>query len=102
MIDPVQSKRTRQVIVELIYDRHSKQQSRADDSMMWRMVNDLGCDVSENDLLMALQDLFDRGYLVYREDKDRKTHAVKISEIQLTPRGRDLVERTVADPAIPF
>jgi hypothetical protein len=65
-------------------------------------VRDLGCDVGENELITVLQDLFDRGYVVYSEKKNRFTNRVEISLIQLTPKGRDLGERTTEDLAVQF
>lgn len=102
MSDAALNKRTRAVIVELLQNRHSEQKSRPDHVLMWHMLNDLGCDVGENDVLTLLQDLQDRGYVNYREDKDRRTRRVDISQIQLTPKGRDLIEGTISDKAFSF
>jgi predicted transcriptional regulator len=100
--DAGQNKRTRAVIVELLNIRHSEQKSRPDHVLMWHMLRDLGCDVSENEVLTILQDLCDRGYVNYRADRDRATGRIAISQIQLTPKGRDLIEGTIADPAFSF
>jgi predicted transcriptional regulator len=102
MPDAAQNKRTRAVIIELLNIRHSEQRSRPDHVLMWHMLLDLGADASENEVLTLLQDLFDRGYVAYREEKDRRTSRVSISQIQLTPKGRDLIEGTITDPAFLF
>lgn len=101
-IDAAQMKRLRGMLIELVNGRHVAQQSRADHVMLWHMARDLGCDVGENDVVTALQDLFDRGYVRYTEDKDRKTNSVRITLVQLTPAGRDLLEGTKAEAAIQF
>jgi hypothetical protein len=72
-----------------------------DDVALWHILIDLGCDVGQNDVLTQLQDLCDRGYVTFKETKNRLTNRAEISLIQLTPRGRDLSEETIQDPAIP-
>ena len=101
-IDAAQNKRLRGVIIEVLYARHTAQLPRADHVLLWRSVRDLGCDVGENDVLTILQDLSDRECLRYSEKRNRATNRAEISMIQLTPRGRDLAEGTVSDPAIQF
>ena len=100
--DAAQNKRTRGVIIELLYGRHVAQQPRADHVALWHMLTDLGCDVGENDVLVHLQDLCDRGYVNFTQKKNRYTNRAEISLIQLTPKGRDLFEGTINDPAVSF
>jgi hypothetical protein len=101
-IDAAQSKRLRGVIIEVLYGRHTAQLSRADHVMLWHSMRDLGCDVGENDVLTTLQDLCDRDCVRFNQRKSRLTNRTEISLIQLTPRGRDLAEGTIQDPAIQF
>lgn len=100
--DVAQNKRTRGVIIEVLYTRHAAQQHRADHVLLWHILLDLGCDVGEDDVITQLQDLADRGYLTYQESRDRRTRRVGISTIQLTSKGRDLREETIKDPAVSF
>jgi hypothetical protein len=100
VLDTAATKRLRGAIVEVLYSRHQAQQSRVDHVALWHILRDLGFDLGENDCLMALQDLSDRSYLTYHENKDRRTNRVDISLIQLTSRGRDVREGTINDPAI--
>ena len=44
-------KRYRAVIIEVLYSRHSAQQHRADHVMMWTIMQNLGCDLGENEVL---------------------------------------------------
>lgn len=99
-MDTTATKRLRGAIIEVLYTRHQAQQSRVDHVALWHILRDLGFDLGENDCLTALQDLSDRRYLTYRENKDRRTNRVDISLIQLTSRGRDVREDTITDPAI--
>jgi hypothetical protein len=101
-IDAAQNKRLRGVVIEVVYGRHTAQLSRADHIMLWHAMRDLGCDVGENDVVTTLQDLDDRGYVRFEQRKNRWTNRAEISLIQLTPRGRDLAEQTISDPAIQF
>jgi hypothetical protein len=100
--DVAQNKRTRGVIIDVLYNRHAAQQHRVDHVVLWHVLTDLGCDVGENDVLTQLQDLQDRGYVKYEEKKDRRTNRVDIFKVQLTSRGRDLREGTIEDAAVSF
>lgn len=100
--DAENSKRTRGMIVELLYSRHIQQLSRADHVALWHMLRDLGADLGENDVLTQLQDLFDRGYVTFEQKKNRWTNRTEISLIQLTSKGRDIYEGTIKDPALSF
>lgn len=100
--DAAQNKRIRGAICEVLYARHQAQQSRVDHVALWRILRDLGCDVGENDVITQLQDLSDREYVKYDQKKNRWTNRVEISMIQLTARGRDLVEQTIHDAAVTF
>lgn len=101
-IDATLNKRLRGVIIDLLYARHTAQLPRVDHVMLWRIVRELGVDVGENDVITVLQDLHDRAVIVCNESRNRLTNRVGIAMIQLTPRGRDLAEKTIEDPAIQF
>jgi hypothetical protein len=101
-LDVAATKRIRGVIIDVLYTRHAAQQHRVDHVALWHILVDLGCDVGENDVLTQLQDLADRGYVNYRENKDRRSNRVDISMIQLTSKGRDLREDTIRDAAVAF
>lgn len=94
-------KRWRGVILELVYNGHRNQESRLDYLMLWGLMQDLGHNLGQNDVLAQLQDLQERGYLSFQCRKDKSTNAMRIWEIMITPAGRDLVERTrKEDPAV--
>lgn len=100
--DAGDNKRTRGMIIELLCVRHAQQSSRADHVQLWHMLSDLGADVGENDVVTSLQDLLDRGYVTFKQEKNRYTNRAEISLIQLTAKGRDLYEGTIKDPAVWF
>ena len=95
-------KRIRGGIVDVLYTRHAQQQHRVDHVALWHILQDLGFDVGENDVVTQVQDLCDRGYVVYDQKRDRRTNYLTISMIQLTARGRDLREGTLKDAAVFF
>ena len=95
------SKRMRRVILELLQTNHDEQGSRYDSSMLWSvLVRSLGFDVSLNNVTTVLQDLHGRMYIRYDEIRDQKQGLYYIVKIELTPRGRDLLEGTITDPAV--
>src|SRR6185437_11085173 len=86
--------RLRGEILELVNEGHQEQRARMNDLVLWGVLQRLQYDVSQNDVLTLLQDLGERGYLTFSQDKNPRTREVRISQIQITPKGRDLVEGT--------
>jgi hypothetical protein len=99
--DIEQVKRLRGAVLELVYSRHRGQQSRMDHVALWNMLIELQHDAGENDVITVLQDLKERGYTTFAEKKNRFTNRTEISLIQITPKGRDLVEAAVLKGASP-
>jgi len=95
------SKRLRGMILELLQTNHDEQKSRFDSTMLWSaLVRGLGFDASENDVITMLQDLRGRSYISYTEIKNLRLGVYRIVQIELCPKGRDLLEGTIADPAV--
>lgn len=94
------SKRLRGIVLGLLQTNHDRQQSRFDSSMLWSNLVRIGFDVSENDVITLLQDLQARGYIKYEEIKDQRMGLYYIVRIELCPKGRDLLEGTITDPAV--
>lgn len=99
--DIEQVKRLRGAILELVYTRHRGQQSRMDHVALWHMLVELQHDAGEDDVITVLQDLQERGYLFFAQKKNRYSNRTEISLIQITPKGRDLVEEAVSKGASP-
>jgi hypothetical protein len=95
------SKRLRGMILELLQTNHDEQKSRFDSTMLWSaLVRGLGFDASENDVITMLQDLRGRSYISYTEIKNQRRGEYRIVQIELCPKGRDLLEGTISDPAV--
>jgi hypothetical protein len=93
-------KRLRGVTLELLYTRHTEQASRYDGVALWSALVRLGIDLGQNDMLTVLQDMQERGYVTFHAEKNKLTNRMAISQVQIAPRGRDLIEETITDPAV--
>lgn len=107
MIDVEVMKPLRGSILMLVNVRHIEQRSKVDHVMLWHSLLRLRFDIGESELIAVCQDLADRGCLKYDQvrDKDqhgRETTRISLYRLQLTPKGRDLCEGTITDPAIVF
>lgn len=117
-LDAAEARRLRGAILDVLYQRHRAQKSRLDAVMLFAVMRrDLLYDIGLNDVVTILQDLRERGCVQFTEHRVGKdgrpvslgdpqptpTAEVIISKVQITPRGRDLVERNVEkDPGIDF
>jgi hypothetical protein len=90
----------RGVILKLIYQKHERQETRFRDLTLLAALDQLSFRVYEDLVRELLQDLSERGLLKFESEKNRKTGAVAIWAIQLTPLGRDIVEGYVKDAAV--
>ena len=101
MMAAAKMKRLRGAILQLLCTNHDAQSSRFDATALWSaLVRGLNFDASRNEVKTILQDLCGRGYCTCVERKDKNTGEVWISQIELTPKGRDLLEETITDPAV--
>ena len=92
--------RLRGGILELIFERHHNQQTRFSDVTLWSMLLRVGFSLGQDEVVTVLQDLCDREYVRFEEDKNRRTGRTSLAMIQITPKGRDLIERRRTDEAI--
>lgn len=99
-IDPRTKCVMRGTILRLVYQKHERQETRFMVRTLMSALDDLAFRVYEDLVTELVQDLGDRGYLKFTEIKDRKKGTVSISEIQLTPTGRNIVEGIQADAAV--
>lgn len=93
-------KELRGEILKLIYLNQEKQSSRLTDVTLWGVLSDLHYDVGRNLVRSLLQDLADRQCVRYQQEKDADTGKIAIRQIEILPRGRDIVDGIVAEPAI--
>lgn len=92
----------RATILGLVYDNHARQYTRLSHVTLMGALERLFVEISRDDLFTVLDDLLERGYLNFKKVRDRQTGRTSIAQIQITPKGRDLVERTTTDPAVQF
>jgi uncharacterized protein YciU (UPF0263 family) len=93
--------RWRGLALELIYSTFRKRLPAYDHVMLADVMRSVGGqDLGENDVIFVLRQLHDRGYLTYRETKNRWTNEVTIADIQITPKGCNIVEGVERDPAV--
>jgi len=85
--------------LQFVFDNHRRQQHRLDHLDLLQLFTDLFFDVSENLLLTLLQDLGERGYLSFKEEKN-KDDELRLRFIQITPAGRDIVRGFKKDDAV--
>jgi transcription initiation factor IIE alpha subunit len=95
-----QKRRLRGVVLKLIYENHEAQQHRLDDVTLTGVLERLQFDVYVNLVREILQDLKERKFISYDSEKNRTTGTHAIRKIQITPCGRDIIEKTTADPAV--
>jgi hypothetical protein len=98
----------RATMLQIVYDNHFGRKSRLRLTPLHGALERLFFDISEDELVTVLEDLQERGYLTFTRDEQkwRKSRELIIGEIQITPRGRDLVEDApgarVKEPGISF
>lgn len=99
--DSAKMKHLRGTVLKLLRTNHDQQSSRFDSTALWSaLVRGLGFDVSKNEVKTVLQDLQGRGYVRFQQKKDWSIGEVYITQIELCPKGRDLLEATIDDPAV--
>ena len=100
--DPVLKRRMRGVILRLLLQKHERQEHRYDDYAMMSALDRLHFTVYLDLVRELLQDMQERDLLTFVSEKNKKTGDTSLSQIQLRPRGRDLLEGApgVSDPAV--
>jgi len=97
-MDAATKRRVRFIIVQLVYEKHERQEHRFNDVLLAGGLARLKYDIHVNMVRTLLQDLFDRGLVSYEEMKDSESGKVSIDKIKLTPEGRTLVEDNERNP----
>lgn len=84
----------RATILQIVYDNHFSRSSRLRLTPLHGALERLFFDVSEDELVTVMEDMRERGCLTFTRDekKWKKSRELIIGEIQITPKGRDLVE----------
>jgi Fe2+ or Zn2+ uptake regulation protein len=72
----------------------------ADAQDLYRLLQDAGESLTIFDVHELLRDLRQRGCLDYEAKRDARHELPALRWIRLRPKGRDVIEGTLADPAI--
>jgi hypothetical protein len=89
----------RGLIMTLVYINHKRQRHRLTSTVIHGTIAREGYQFSRNDVITAIQDLRDRGYLRFQQVRDADDTTF-IESIEIIPKGRDLVDRRFDDPAV--
>ncbi len=92
--------RLRGRILHLLYENQEEQGSRLESLVLHGVLDRLHFDISINGLHTLLQDLKDRSYVKFKQDKNKRTGEVILYHIQITAAGRDLLEGFEKDKAV--
>jgi transcription initiation factor IIE alpha subunit len=93
-------RRLRGVVLNVVYQGHERQCARLDDVVLAAVLERLQYDVHVNLVREILQDLEERRFVSFCSEKNRMTGTVSIRRIQITPGGRDIIEKTSSDPGV--
>ncbi len=93
-------RRLRGMILKLLYQNHEAQRTRLDDVTLAGVLERLQFDVYVNLIREILQDLKDRGLVSFETQRDKVSGYFAIRQIQITPSGRDIIEKTSINPAV--
>jgi len=101
IIDSEVVRNLRGVLLQMVYDNHREQKPAPSVVVLCGALERLGwADLSLNQLVTVLQDLKQRGYLSFTENRDRRSGRLDLVGIAITPAGRDLVEGTREDVGV--
>lgn len=95
MIDPElnQIRRRRGTILKLIRQTHEGQLARMDDFDIWSMMQDLGANMSQRQVVTMLQDLQVLGYISFEQSFSQPKERVVAEKITLTATGLGITTR---------
>jgi hypothetical protein len=88
-----QTKRRRGNMLKFIRQGHEKQLDRMDDLMMQAMMQDIGSNMSQRQVMTMLQDLQVLGYVTFRQSFSEELERYAAEEIMLTAAGLAIVTR---------
>jgi hypothetical protein len=99
VLDPMAARQLRGLILTLVYVNHRRQNARLTSTVIRGTLQREGYQFSRNDVMAMIQDLKDRDFLRYSSMRDGDGRSF-IFAIEITARGRDLVDELITDPAV--
>ncbi len=98
-LEPKAARQLRGLILTLVYINHGRQASRLTSTVLRGTLQREGYQFTRNDVLTILQDLKDRDFVRYSQMRDGDERLF-IFNVEITARGRDLVDGMISDPAV--
>lgn len=89
----IQIKRRRGNMMKLIRQGHEAQFDRMDDFEMHAMMQDIGANMSQRQVVTMLQDLSTLGYVTFKQSFNEAKERIVAEEIMLTAAGLAIVTR---------
>ena len=87
-------------ILKLIRSQGRAQRSAMDNGLLWRMLRGLGLDLGEDDVITFTQDLEMLELLEYKEDRNRHTNRLWLTDIKICPRRLRVLDGKVAEATV--
>jgi len=97
---PDKVRRLRGEILKLLCGNHNIQKSRMDDVLVTRLLQGMAFDVEIADTVTVLQYMAQRDWVKFRQQRNPITLRIELSQIEVLPDGRDIVEQTTTSPAV--
>ncbi len=97
-----QTKRRRGNMLKFIRQGHEKQLDRMDDSQMQAMMQDIGSNMSQRQVMTMLQDLQVLGLVAFQQSFSDELERYIAEEIMLTPAGLAMVTRRKDNDEVMF
>ena len=89
----IQIRRRRGNMLKFIRQGHEGQFDRMDDFEMWQMMQDIGSNMSQRQVLTMLQDLQVLGYITFKQSFSQQKERMVAEEIMLTAVGLGITTR---------
>ena len=97
-----QKKRFRGDVLNVLAGRHLSQNARMDDVQICLALQSLAWGCEMRDVVTILQDMQGRGWVKFKDRRNKITQRVELYEIEICPDGQDLVDDTTRNPAVSF
>lgn len=97
-----QTKRRRGNMLKFIRQGHEKQLDRMDDSLMQAMMQDIGSNMSQRQVMTMLQDLQVLGLVAFQQSFSDELERYIAEEIMLTSAGLAMVTRRKDNDEVMF
>lgn len=95
-------KRFRGDVLNVLAARHLSQRARMDDVQICLALQSLAWPCEMGDVVTILQDMSGRGWVKFKDRRNKITQRVELFEVEICPEGQDLVDDVSRNPAVSF